>query len=178
MRFSQICLLSIFPLGEESFCVGKENGIYADPYDETAFYLCDDQKTTKKFCPTGLKFNPVISMCDVPQDVRYTGNDVDSFEYQVRPKGKPRWTSLQGTKGLKVLSFGSPDETKILPKVKPHKLLSINIFHSPHLIQKGKETGKNPLNETEWSLMVMWLVLCRCGGLNSLNSHFSGICLE
>ena len=69
MRFSQICLLSIFPLGEESFCVGKENGIYADPYDETAFYACDHQKTTKKFCPAGLKFNPVISMCDVPQDV-------------------------------------------------------------------------------------------------------------
>ena len=143
MWFLRICLVSIFPSGQESFCVGKENGIYADPNDATAFYACDDQKTTKKFCPPGLKFNPVISMCDVPQDVRYTGNDVDSFEYQVHPKGKPRWTSLPGTKGLKILSFGSPEETKISPKVKPHKLLSINIFHSPHLIQKGKETTKS-----------------------------------
>ena len=61
-------------------------------------------------------------------------------------------------KDLKFFSFGSPDEKKIPPKVKPHKLLSINIFHSPHLIQKGKGTVKNP-RRRKWSLMIMWLIL-------------------
>ncbi|XP_068730600.1 titin homolog [Montipora capricornis] len=134
------------PSGEsdDAFCVGKEDGIYADPNDETAFYMCEGEKGTKTFCPQGLKFNPIISACDVPEDVRYSENNVDSSEY-LRPKlkGKARWTSLPGSKGLKVLSFTPPEgaqksEKKISETLKPHKILSINIFHSSRPIQKGK----------------------------------------
>ena len=117
--------------------MSKEDGIYADPEDETAFYVCEGEKPTKKFCPTGLKFNPVISGCDVPEDVKYVANEGDSPGTS-NSKEDSRWTSLPGNEGLKVLSVGghqepqkdnSKTDLKLMP---PHKLFSIHIFNGAH----------------------------------------------
>ena len=122
--------------------MSKEDGIYADPSDQTAFYMCKGEKATKKFCPTGLKFNPMISSCDVPEDVRFTGNDAESLE-KFNPKGNTKWTPLPGNVGLKVLSVGGPEESEkhedkpVLQDQKPHKILSINIFNGAHRITKN-----------------------------------------
>ena len=123
--------------------MSKEDGIYADPEDETAFYVCEGEKPTKKFCPTGLKFNPVISGCDIPEDVKYVGNEGDSLGTS-SSKDESRWTSLPGNERLKVLSVGgrqepqkdsSKTDSKLLP---PHKLFSINIFNGDHSQIIGK----------------------------------------
>jgi len=117
--------------------VSKEDGIYADPEDETAFYVCEGEKATKKFCPTGLKFNPVISGCDIPEDVKYVGNEGDSSTTS-SSKDDSGWTSLPGNEGFKVLSVGGRQETQKdvgktdLKVVPPRKLFSINIFNSAH----------------------------------------------
>ena len=122
--------------------MSKEDGIYADPSDQTAFYMCKGEKATKKFCPTGLKFNPMISSCDVPEDVGFTGNDAESLE-NFNPKGNTKWTPLPGNVGLKVLSVGGPEESEkhedkpVLQDQKPHKILSINIFNGAHRITKN-----------------------------------------
>lgn len=117
--------------------MSKEDGIYADPEDETAFYVCEGEKATKKFCPTGLKFNPVISGCDIPENVKYVGNEGDSSGTS-NSKEDSRWTSSPGNEGLKVLSVGgrqgpekdnSKTDLKLLP---PHKLFSIHIFDGAH----------------------------------------------
>ena len=117
--------------------MSKEDGIYADPDDETAFYVCEGEKATKKFCPTGLKFNPVISGCDIPEDVKYVGNEGDSSGTS-SSKDDSRWTSLPGNEGLKFLSVGGhkeprKDDGKTELKVPPpRKLFSINIFNGAH----------------------------------------------
>lgn len=117
--------------------MSKEDGIYADPEDETAFYVCEGEKPTKKFCPTGLKFNPVISGCDVAEDVKYVGNEGDSSGTS-SSKENTRWTSLPGNEGLKVFSVGGrleprKDDAKTVSKAPPpHKLFSINIFNGAH----------------------------------------------
>ena len=122
--------------------MSKEDGIYADPSDQTAFYMCKGEKATKKFCPTGLKFNPMISSCDVPGDVRFTGNDAELPE-NFNPKGNTKWISLPGNDGLKVLSVGGPEQYEkhedkpVLQDKQPHKILSINIFNG------GKTIAKN-----------------------------------
>ena len=130
-------LFSIRKIGDEGFCVSKEDGIYADPEDETAFYVCEGEKPTKKFCPTGLKFNPVISGCDIPEDVKYVGNEGD-LSATSNSKEDSRWTSLPGNEVLKVLSVGGRQEPqkdnsntdlKLLP---PHRLFSIHIFNGAH----------------------------------------------
>lgn len=117
--------------------MSKEDGIYADPEDETAFYVCEGEKPTKKFCPTGLKFNPVISGCDIPEDVKYVENEGDSSG-KSSSKDDSKWTSLPGNEGLKVLSVGvhpepQKDDSKTDLKLPPpHKLFSINIFNGAH----------------------------------------------
>lgn len=132
----------VYHAGDEAFCEAKEDGIYSDPSDQTAFYMCKGEKATKKFCPTGLKFNPMISSCDVPEDVRFTGNDAESLE-NFNPKGNTKWTSLPGNDGLKVLSVSGPEESEkhedkpVLQDQKPHKIFSINIFHGAHTIAKN-----------------------------------------
>ena len=119
--------------GDEGFCVSKEDGIYADPEDETAFYMCEGEKATKKFCPSGLKFNPVISGCDIPEDVKYVGNGVDSSA-----KENTLWTSLPGNEGEREPSVGAhnvpqkANSKTVLNVLPPHKLLSINIFNGVH----------------------------------------------
>lgn len=129
----------MFKTGDVAFCVGKEDGIYADPQDQTAFYMCKGEKATKKFCPTGLKFNPTISSCDVPEDVRFTGNDVESPD-DSHSKETTRWSSLPSNDGLKVFSVGGPEESKkyedkTIPQAQqPHKIFSINIFNGAHVI--------------------------------------------
>ena len=67
-------------IGDEAFCVSKEDGIYSDPSDDAAFYICEGEKPQKKFCPNGLKFNPLISSCDVPVDVNFIGHVDDSVK--------------------------------------------------------------------------------------------------
>ena len=139
--------IPVYHTGDEAFCVSKEDGIYADPSDQTAFYMCKGEKATKKFCPTGLKFNPMISSCDVPEDVRFTGNEAESLE-NYNTKGNTKWTSLPGNDGLKVLSVSGPEEFEkhedkpVLQDQKPHKIFSINIFHGAHTIAKN-ETGSD-----------------------------------
>ena len=143
-------VFSISKIGDEGFCVSKEDGIYADPEDDTAFYVCEGEKATKKFCPTGLKFNPVISGCDIPENVKYVGNEGDSSGTS-SSKEESRWTSLQGNEGLKVLSVGGrqepqKDDSKTDSKLPPpHKLFSINIFSGAHsqTTNKLREGGVN-----------------------------------
>ena len=131
--------------GDEGFCVSKEDGIYADSEDETAFYVCQGEKATKKFCPTGLKFNPVISSCDVPEDVKFVGTDTDSVG-SLDTKENSRWTSLPANAGLKVLSVGESERpTKEDDKAdsnapQAHKLFSVNIFNGAHT----QATNKHP----------------------------------
>lgn len=131
------------PIGDEGFCVSKEDGIYADPEDETAFYVCEGEKATKKFCPTGLKFNPVISGCDIPEDVKYVGNEADS-PGMLNANENTRWTSLAGNDGLKELYVGGSqvprkNDGKIaLNTMPPHKLFSINIFNGAHSLAANK----------------------------------------
>ncbi|XP_078351272.1 uncharacterized protein LOC144636011 [Oculina patagonica] len=129
--------------GDEGFCVSKEDGIYADPEDETAFYVCEGEKATKKFCPTGLKFNPVISGCDIPQDVKYVGNEADSPGI-INANENTRWTSLAGNDGMKELYVGGNqvlrknDGKTALNALPPHKLFSINIFNGAHSLTVNK----------------------------------------
>lgn len=117
--------------------MSKEDGIYADPEDETSFYMCEGEKATKKFCPTGLKFNPVISSCDVAEDVKYVGNNADS---------PGTFNSLPGNDGLKVLSVGDREEPgkdggkAVFNAPPPPKLFSINIFNGAH----SQATNKRP----------------------------------
>ena len=131
-------------IGDEGFCVSKEDGIYADPEDDTAFYLCEGEKATKKFCPTGLKFNPVISGCDTPDDVKYVGNEVDSPGI-LNANENTRWTPLADNDGLKELHVGGSevrpqkDDGKTgLNALSPHKLFSINIFNGAHSLAANK----------------------------------------
>ena len=147
-------LFSIRKIGDEGFCVSKEDGIYADPEDETAFYVCEGEKPTKKFCPTGLKFNPVISGCDIPEDVKYVGNEGDSSETS-NSKEDSRWTTLTGNEGLKVLSVGGRQEPQKdnshidLQLLPPHKLFSIHIFNGAHSQTTNKLHEGRPNNAVE-----------------------------
>lgn len=143
--------------GDEGFCVSKEDGIYADPADETAFYMCEGEKATKKFCPTGLKFNPVISGCDTPEDVKYVGNEADSSA-MLNTKENTMWTSLPGNEGEREPSVGAhkvpqkADSKTVLNALPPHKLFSINIFndgHSPatNKLRQGIKNNTAPSSE-------------------------------
>ena len=131
--------------------MSKEDGIYADPADDTAFYVCEGEKATKKFCPTGLKFNPVISGCDIAEDVKYVEHEGDLSETS-SSKEDSRWTSLPGNEGLKVLSVGGRQEPQKddgktdLKEPPPRKLFSINIFNGAHSqkINKLHEERLNP----------------------------------
>ena len=143
-----LIVFAVYHTGDEAFCVSKEDGIYADPTDETAFYMCKGEKAAKKFCPTGLKFNPMISSCDVPEDVRFTGNYAE-FPDNLHQKETTRWMSLPGNAGLKVLSVGGAEESQkqndkpVLQPQRPRKIFSINIFNG------GQTTAKNAVaNET------------------------------
>lgn len=132
--------------------MSKEDGIYADPKDETAFYVCQGEKATKKFCPTGLKFNPVISSCDVPEDVKFVSAEAESGGPFDSKEGS-RWISLPGDGSLKVFSVGESEkptkqDDKVISKVShPHKLFSINIFNGvqSHAIQQPPGGTQNKL---------------------------------
>ncbi|XP_006628509.2 acidic mammalian chitinase [Lepisosteus oculatus] len=47
-----------------SFCVGKANGLYADPTNKTQFYECDNGQTYFQNCAQGLVFDSSCSCCN------------------------------------------------------------------------------------------------------------------
>ncbi|XP_061488235.1 acidic mammalian chitinase-like isoform X1 [Rhineura floridana] len=51
---------------DETFCVGKVDGIHADPKDKTKFYMCAGNQTFQMSCATGLVFNDSCKCCDYP----------------------------------------------------------------------------------------------------------------
>lgn len=52
--------------GDENFCVGKVDGVHADPQNNTKFYMCSANKTFHFSCPTGLVFNDSYKCCTYP----------------------------------------------------------------------------------------------------------------
>lgn len=95
----------IWKIGDEGFCVFKEDGIYVDLEDEIVFYVCEGEKVIKKFCLIGFKFNLVIFGCDILEDVKYVGNEGDLFGI-LNLKEDSRWIFLLGNEGLKVFFVG------------------------------------------------------------------------
>ena len=118
--------------------------------------MCEGEKATKKFCPTGLKFNPTISYCDVPEDVKFVGNEADSAG-KFQSKVVTRWTSLPDSNGLKVFSVGGPEENEkhednvALNTKKPHKIFSINIFNNAHSEAKTATDNEGVQQDKEQS---------------------------
>lgn len=123
------------------FCVSKEDGIYADPIDQAAFYMCEGKKTTKKLCPWGLLFNPMISVCDYPENMKFVWFDPEAGTgRKSKSKKMTRGKSLPGNAGKSVGGLEEDEKHKdrasALNKQKPHKVFSINIFKSDHAAPK------------------------------------------
>lgn len=131
--------------GHVPFCVSKEDGIYADPIDQAAFYMCEGKKTTKKLCPWGLVFNPMISVCDYPENIKFVWFDPEAGTGRKSQSKKiTRGKSLPGNAGKSVGGLEEnekhKDRASALNKQKPHKVFSINIFKGDHAAPKiGKE---------------------------------------
>ncbi|XP_053101269.1 acidic mammalian chitinase-like [Hemicordylus capensis] len=53
--------------GDENFCVGKTDGIHADPKDNTKFYMCVGNRTFHLSCAAGLVFNDNCKCCSWSQ---------------------------------------------------------------------------------------------------------------
>ena len=127
--------------GHVPFCVSKEDGIYADPIDQAAFYMCEGKRTTKKLCPWGLVFNPMISVCDYPENVKFVWFDPEAGTgRKIQSKKITRGKSSPGNAGK---SVGGPEEyekhkdrASALNNQKPHKVFSINIFKGDHAAPK------------------------------------------
>ena len=131
----------IFLTGHVPFCVSKEDGIYADPIDQAAFYMCEGKTTTKKLCPWGLVFNPMISVCDYPQNVKFVWFDPEAGTGRKSQSKKiTRGKSFPGNAGKPVGGLEEngkhKDRASALNKQKPHKLFSINIFKGDHAAPK------------------------------------------
>lgn len=131
----------VFLTGHAPFCVSKEDGIYADPIDQAAFYMCEGKKTTKKLCPWGLVFNPMISVCDYPENIKFVWFDPEAGTGRKSQSKKiTRGKSLPGNAGKSVGRLEEnekhKDRASALNKQKPHKLFSINIFKSDHAAPK------------------------------------------
>lgn len=131
----------VFLTGHVPFCVSKEDGIYADPIDQAAFYMCEGKKTTKKLCPWGLLFNPMISVCDYPENMKFVWFDPEAGTgRKSKSKKMTRGKSLPGNAGKSVGGLEEDEKHKdrasALNKQKPHKVFSINIFKSDHAAPK------------------------------------------
>ena len=127
--------------GHVPFCVSKEDGIYADPIDQAAFYMCEGKKTTKKLCPWGLVFNPMISVCDYPENMKFVWFDPEAGTgRKSKSKKITRGKSLPGNAGKSVGRLEEnekhKDRASALNKQKPHKVFSINIFKGDHAAPK------------------------------------------
>ena len=131
----------VFLTGHVPFCVSKEDGIYADPIDQAAFYMCEGKKTTKKLCPWGLLFNPMISVCDYPENMKFVWFDPEAGTgRKSKSKKMTRGKSLPGNAGKSVGGLEEDEKHKdrasALNKQKPHKVFSINIFKGDHAAPK------------------------------------------
>lgn len=59
------------PYPDDDFsCVGRKAGFYPDPKNCRAYYRCDWGTASHYMCPRGLKFNPKLSVCDWPFNVK------------------------------------------------------------------------------------------------------------
>jgi len=138
------------------FCVSKEDGIYADPIDQAAFYMCEGKKTTKKLCPWGLVFNPMISVCDYPENIKFVWFDPEAGTGRKSQSKKiTRGKSLPGNGDKSVGGLEEnekhKDRASALNKQKPHKLFSINIFKGDHPAPKIGTENKTVDQDKEQS---------------------------
>lgn len=157
-----------FYAGDESFCVGKEDGIYADRHDCTAFYVCSGDRTFRKFCPTGQKFNPLISNCDNPENVNCQEKDqylgLQAFENHK----EERWTEriknydekyqrgahrvVGGTQNIGNASAGWYISSKDVPHVdKNQKLIALNSTQFADKTNNVNEIERTPNNLAAFS---------------------------
>lgn len=130
----------VFLTGHVPFCVSKEDGIYADPIDQAAFYMCESKKTTKKLCPWGLLFNPMISVCDYPENMKFVWFDPEAGTGRKSKSKKITRGKSLGNAGKSVGGLEEnekhKDRASALNKQKPHKVFSINIFKGDHAAPK------------------------------------------
>ncbi|XP_067387544.1 acidic mammalian chitinase-like, partial [Emydura macquarii macquarii] len=52
---------------DDQFCAGKQDGSYANPEDQTAFYVCAGGRTYGFTCPSGLVFDDSCKCCNYPK---------------------------------------------------------------------------------------------------------------
>jgi hypothetical protein len=77
----------------DSFCSSRSGGLFANPCDSSCstFIQCANGITYTQQCPAGLLYNPSVSVCDWPANVRCDGgNDpTDSSPPPPAKKAKP-----------------------------------------------------------------------------------------
>lgn len=49
--------------GQDTFCQGKADGLYAHPADRSSFYSCAGGRLFQQSCPQGLVFSPACKCC-------------------------------------------------------------------------------------------------------------------
>lgn len=57
---------------DKDFCLDRNNGNYADPYDCSGYYTCLSGQTKKENCPKTLRYNYNTGECDWPANVNCT----------------------------------------------------------------------------------------------------------
>ena len=74
-RVALSILILIHGSGADSnFCKGKDDGLYENPTDCSMFYQCYQSGSTAQMtCPSGLQFDPVINICNWPDQVNCGG---------------------------------------------------------------------------------------------------------
>ncbi|XP_014432648.2 acidic mammalian chitinase-like [Pelodiscus sinensis] len=53
--------------GDDNFCAGKQDGIHANPQNNTKFYMCTGGRTYHFTCPAGLVYDDSCKCCNYPK---------------------------------------------------------------------------------------------------------------
>lgn len=73
--------MTSFVSADIEFCAGKKAGAYSDLKDCSGYYECADNYTVKKYCSPGQLYNPLISRCDVAENVDCFRQSYQSSNY-------------------------------------------------------------------------------------------------